>query len=120
MEISDFKKKGQALYVTLVHLDNEQHGRQEELCLSLPLRPSPHTSTRFFEALGFAAHVDARINLKEAIGHRLLVTFDAVEHGEPMPVEFQPLKENEDASAATDRPFEPAADQTPATGFDGR
>jgi len=120
MEVLTLRKKGQAVLVTLVHLDEEQAGRQEEVRLSLPLLPSPHPSTLFFEALGFAVHVDARINPKEAVGRRLLVTFGASEdNAEPKPINFEPPKETADARAATDSPSEPTPEQTPATGFDG-
>jgi len=120
MEVLTLRKKGQAIHVTLVHLDDEQAGRRQEICLSLPLLPSPHPSTLFFDALGFPVHVSARINPKEAIGRRMLVTFDtATADVEPKPVKFQPLKETEDAGTTADSPSEPTADQAETTGFDG-
>ena len=93
MEVLSLRKKGQAILVTLAHLDPEQAGHEHEFSLLLPLLPA-NLPSLFFKACGFPVCVGSKVNAKDAIGKRLLVTFEpSADRGEPRPLHFAPLKE---------------------------
>jgi hypothetical protein len=77
--------------VALELLDRNQEGRSIEFTLTFPIRPSGLTNS-FFQACGLTVAIDAEIDLQEAVGKVVRVSFDLEADGVLRAVSFRPRR----------------------------
>ena len=88
--VCNIEKKSKRLQVTLRNLDPDQDGREHELSLRLPVRPSGRTAA-FFKAVGQEVEVGKTLALRDAIGKVVRMKFGPSPEGGMGIVSFEPL-----------------------------